>query len=236
MSRSDEIIALEEHFIVPKEEQNLPPGAHRGNDREKLLGFGYRCRVARSGRCAHCRHGCRRNRLAGAFAQPARLPGARCRTRPSQWRGRSTICLFEAIKASARRASRVFAALPTADPGAAVKELDRAVTRLGFNGAMINGHTRGSFLDDTKFWPIFECAAGAASADLPAPDQAASCGAEGLFRRLRGACACRLGLRHRYRRAFSAPRVCRRVRRFSRSDVHPRTPRRGLAVHAAPDQ
>jgi hypothetical protein len=33
------IIALEEHFIMPKEEQNLPPGAHRGNDREKLLGF-----------------------------------------------------------------------------------------------------------------------------------------------------------------------------------------------------
>ena len=24
------IIALEEHFIMPKEEQNLPPGAHRG--------------------------------------------------------------------------------------------------------------------------------------------------------------------------------------------------------------
>jgi predicted TIM-barrel fold metal-dependent hydrolase len=41
-----------------------------------------------------------------------------------------------------------FAALPTADPTAAVKELDRAVTRLGFKGAMINGHTRGIFLDD----------------------------------------------------------------------------------------
>src|SRR5438309_9377614 len=33
------IIALEEHFIMPREEQNLPPGAHRGNDREKILGF-----------------------------------------------------------------------------------------------------------------------------------------------------------------------------------------------------
>src|ERR671934_13323 len=33
------IIALEEHYIMPSEEQNLPPGAHRGNDREKLLGF-----------------------------------------------------------------------------------------------------------------------------------------------------------------------------------------------------
>ena len=33
------IVALEEHFILPKEEHSLPPGAQRGNDREKLLGF-----------------------------------------------------------------------------------------------------------------------------------------------------------------------------------------------------
>jgi predicted TIM-barrel fold metal-dependent hydrolase len=33
------IIALEEHFITPREEHDLPPGAQRGNDREKLLGF-----------------------------------------------------------------------------------------------------------------------------------------------------------------------------------------------------
>lgn len=33
------IIALEEHFILPREERSLPPGAHRGNDREKLLGI-----------------------------------------------------------------------------------------------------------------------------------------------------------------------------------------------------
>src|SRR5215813_7643253 len=33
------IIALEEHFITPREQQSLPPGAHRGSDREKILGF-----------------------------------------------------------------------------------------------------------------------------------------------------------------------------------------------------
>lgn len=49
-----------------------------------------------------------------------------------------------------------FAALPTADPVAASEELDRCVTRLQFKGAMIHGHTRGSFLDDQKYWPIFE--------------------------------------------------------------------------------
>lgn len=49
-----------------------------------------------------------------------------------------------------------FAALPTAVPDAAVRELDRTVRELGFKGAMINSHTRGSFLDDRKYWPIFE--------------------------------------------------------------------------------
>lgn len=49
-----------------------------------------------------------------------------------------------------------FAALPTADPQAAVRELDRTINQLGFKGAMINSHTRGSFLDDEKYWPILE--------------------------------------------------------------------------------
>jgi uncharacterized protein len=49
-----------------------------------------------------------------------------------------------------------FATLPTAAPQAAADELDRAVTDLGFMGALINGHTQGRFLDDPTFWPIFE--------------------------------------------------------------------------------
>jgi len=52
-----------------------------------------------------------------------------------------------------------FAALPTADPQAAARELERTVKELGFKGAMIHGHTQGVFLDDTKFWPIFGAAA-----------------------------------------------------------------------------
>ncbi len=50
-----------------------------------------------------------------------------------------------------------FAQLPTADPKAAADELERAVTRLGFKGAMLHGLTRqGEFLDLKKFWPIYE--------------------------------------------------------------------------------
>jgi predicted TIM-barrel fold metal-dependent hydrolase len=52
-----------------------------------------------------------------------------------------------------------FAALPTPDPKAAADELERCVTKLGFKGAMIMGLTRGRFLDEKEFWPIFERAA-----------------------------------------------------------------------------
>src|SRR3954470_5591138 len=49
-----------------------------------------------------------------------------------------------------------FACLPTPDPKAAAEELERAVTRLGFKGAMVHGLTNGVFFDDQRFWPIFE--------------------------------------------------------------------------------
>ena len=49
-----------------------------------------------------------------------------------------------------------FAALPTADPKAAADELERAVTKHGFKGAMIHGLANGVFLDDKRFWPIYE--------------------------------------------------------------------------------
>jgi uncharacterized protein len=51
-----------------------------------------------------------------------------------------------------------FAALPVAAPDKAAAEFERAVRQLGFKGALINGHTRGRYLDDKFFWPIFECA------------------------------------------------------------------------------
>ncbi len=51
-----------------------------------------------------------------------------------------------------------FAALPTPDPAAAARELERAVRTLGFKGAMIGGRTNDRFLDDPQFWPILEAA------------------------------------------------------------------------------
>ncbi len=56
------------------------------------------------------------------------------------------------------------ATLPSADPKAAVSELERTIKDYGFKGAVINGHIRGRYLDDPFFWPILE---GAEALDVP---------------------------------------------------------------------
>src|SRR5215469_10670974 len=50
------------------------------------------------------------------------------------------------------------AAIAPQDPAAAARELERAVRNLGLKGAVVNSHTRGEYLDDPKFWEIFEAA------------------------------------------------------------------------------
>jgi 5-carboxyvanillate decarboxylase len=52
-----------------------------------------------------------------------------------------------------------FACLAPQAPDTAADELERSVTKLGLKGAMINGHIRGEYLDNKKFWPILERAA-----------------------------------------------------------------------------
>src|SRR5215469_5228382 len=42
------------------------------------------------------------------------------------------------------------------DPEHAAKEIERGVNKLGLKGAIFNGHTNGEWLDDPKFWAIFE--------------------------------------------------------------------------------
>jgi len=66
--------------------------------------------------------------------------------------------LHQAVERHPQRFA-AFAALPTSDPKAAAAELERTVTKLGFKGAMVHGLTDGLFLDDKRFWPIFESAA-----------------------------------------------------------------------------
>jgi 2,3-dihydroxybenzoate decarboxylase len=62
--------------------------------------------------------------------------------------------LHEITRANPKRFAG-FAALPTVDPAAAADELERCV-KLGLKGAMIHGLANGVFLDDKRFWPIWE--------------------------------------------------------------------------------
>ena len=63
--------------------------------------------------------------------------------------------LAEAVKKNPRRFA-AFAALATAAPDKAAEELDRRVRHQGFKGTLINGHTRGRYLDDKFFSPILQ--------------------------------------------------------------------------------
>jgi 2,3-dihydroxybenzoate decarboxylase len=63
----------------------------------------------------------------------------------------------EAVRRHPDRFAALAAIAPQA-PTAAARELERCVKQLGLKGAVINSHTRGEFLNDRKFWPIFETA------------------------------------------------------------------------------
>ena len=82
--------------------------------------------------------------------------------------------VFDAVTASAlsihandvladavRRHPTRFAGLATVAPNhpqGAVAELQRAAGSLGMKGFLINSHTQGEYLDDRKYWPLFEAA------------------------------------------------------------------------------
>ena len=49
-----------------------------------------------------------------------------------------------------------FGTLALQDPAGAADELERCVKQLGMKGALINGHSNGEYLDDAKFFPVWE--------------------------------------------------------------------------------
>jgi 5-carboxyvanillate decarboxylase len=65
--------------------------------------------------------------------------------------------LAEAIRRHPTRYAGL-ATIPVQDPKRAVKEMERAISRLHLNGVMINSHTNGEYLDEDKYWPILEAA------------------------------------------------------------------------------
>jgi len=71
--------------------------------------------------------------------------------------------LADAIAVYPERLAGLAAVAPHFPDGAAL-ELDRAAKTLGMKGFLINSHTMDEYLDDTKYWPIFEAAQ---ALDLP---------------------------------------------------------------------
>ena len=65
--------------------------------------------------------------------------------------------LAEAIRQHPDRFAGL-ATVATQDPASAAQEIERAVSGLGLNGVLINSHTNGEYLDDRRYWPIFEAA------------------------------------------------------------------------------
>ncbi|MDB5965914.1 MAG: amidohydrolase family protein [Polaromonas sp.] len=65
--------------------------------------------------------------------------------------------LAEAIRRHPTRFAGMLAVAPQ-DPAAAAKEIERGVTKLGIHSVVINSHTQGEYLSDTKFWDIFAAA------------------------------------------------------------------------------
>jgi 5-carboxyvanillate decarboxylase len=63
--------------------------------------------------------------------------------------------LAEAAKKFPGRITGLAAFAPR-DPARAAAELERSVKRLGLKGGIVNSHSLGEYLDDKKFWPIFE--------------------------------------------------------------------------------
>jgi 2,3-dihydroxybenzoate decarboxylase len=65
--------------------------------------------------------------------------------------------LAQACKDRPDRYSGLTAIAPQ-DPEYSAKEIERGKNELGFNGVILNSHVQGEYLDDPKFWPVFEAA------------------------------------------------------------------------------
>lgn len=95
--------------------------------------------------------------------------------------------LAEAVRRHPTRFAGLASFAPQ-DPAAAAREMERAIKELRLNGFIVNSHTENAYLDEPRFWPIFE-AAEALGAPLYLHPRAPSDGMAAPFRdyRLEGA-------------------------------------------------
>jgi predicted TIM-barrel fold metal-dependent hydrolase len=148
MAAKPQVIALEEHYLDPEVKPHFTgidsPGRPHLVARLEDVGQGRLAEMDAAGIDMQV--------LSHAAPSLQKLPDAELAVRLAR---AANDRLAETVAAHPDRFAG-FAALPTPDPIAAADELERAVTRLGFKGAMVHGLTNGLFLDDRRFWPIFE--------------------------------------------------------------------------------
>jgi 2,3-dihydroxybenzoate decarboxylase len=141
------VIAIEEHYWDPELAKHFTgPEAGRGNDTDKRLYDFADLRIKEMDEA-----GVDIQVLSHGAPSAQKLPAD---IAAEVTRGVNDRLAQQIAKNPGRFAG--FAALPTADPKAAADELERAVTKLGFKGAMVHGMSNGEFLDLPKFWPIYE--------------------------------------------------------------------------------
>jgi predicted TIM-barrel fold metal-dependent hydrolase len=148
------LITLEEHMTTPLHKQMA--GEHvRLSDRSEYLGHDIEAELLDVGS----------SRIASMDAAGIRMQVLSLTTPGCQgFKGSDALALatdandhMAAAVAAHPGRFRAFAAVPTSEVGAAATEFERRLDA-GFVGAMINGHTDGVFLDDQRFWPLFEIA------------------------------------------------------------------------------
>lgn len=145
LEKKPRVIAIEEHYLDAEVEARLGLWSNAGATRDRLADLG-ELRIGQMDAAgidvqvmSHCPPGAQAFEAAEA-ATLAREVNDR---------------LYDTVKSRPDRFA-AFATLPTPDPGAAADELERCVKELGFKGAMIHGLTNGLFIDDKRFWPIFD--------------------------------------------------------------------------------
>jgi len=145
-------IALEEHFITPGLEPYLLPAMPAVSDKARkhllslLSNFGEKRLVAMD--------------AAGVEVAVLSVSGPGVQTEPDAAKAtklarQSNDDLAREIQKQPER-YRGFAHLAMQDADAAADELERCVKELGFAGAMVNGHTNGVYLDDSRYDPFWE--------------------------------------------------------------------------------
>jgi 2,3-dihydroxybenzoate decarboxylase len=145
MKETPQVIAIEEHYFDPEIVEHFGEAEKRPHLRSRLEDLG-------AGRLKDMDEGGIDIQVLSHAAPATHLMDGATAVPLAK---RANDRLAQTVRGNPTRFA-AFATLPASDPKAAADELERCVTQLEMKGAMIHGLTQGLFIDDKRFWPIFE--------------------------------------------------------------------------------